>query len=365
MELKKTNAYQSLITTVCAIALLLFLIHCALVEVAVLSYAVLVAFFAFAVVATRSKTVVVALAIPAALGFLCMPISSVAYFLSGIGIIAIVAVAIRKGQYLSLLAIPVAYGVCLAIVGDPVFSLGTLTFVPPAIVMGVLLRKDAKRGTLIASTAGCIAILPVITLAALAYGETGTISLSFFTDYVTALRDALIPEMVAMFETAGVANTEQILLAGFNTVIRLLPAILIILCEILAYLASVLGIALVGSGKDSPLPLHTRVLRMETVSAIVFLIALALSLLLQGMQGTAGVVWISAQNLTLILLPGLAIQELLLFVAKLRAGRASIFFPIIFVIFAGFMLPVLLALMGAVRLIRDSRSFHNNNGDGI
>lgn len=362
---KTESTYQTLMAIVCAVALLLFLVNCVFFEVAVLAYLTLVAFFAFTAIATRSKGTVITLAVFAGLGFLTTPVSTVSYLVSVVGIIAIVASAIRKGQYLTLLAIPVAYGICFAVSGDPVASLGALVFLPPAIVMGVLLRKKVKRGTLITSTAGCLLLLPVVSLVSLAYAETGTVSVTFFTDYLFAIRDALIPQMVSLFEEAGMPDTEEILLQGFNAVFRLLPALLIIVCEVLAYLASTLGISLADTDKAHPLPHHTRFLRMETTSAVVFLIAFLLSFALQGTSGATGVVWISAQNLCLILLPALALQELVFFADRFREGRVNILFPILFVILAGISLPLLLALMGAVHVIRNNRSRRVGNGDDI
>lgn len=359
------RSYRTLMAFVLATATLLFAVNCALADVTALSYITLAAFFAFAVIATRSKVLVIVFAACAVLGCLIFPVSTVSYLLSGIGTVAALASAIRNKRYFVLLALPAAYGVCLAVSGDPIASLGTLVFFPPALVLGILLRKNVKNGTLIASTAGCLLLLPTVALVAVAYQETGTVSLSFFTDYIMAFRDALIPEMSVMFETLGVPNAEEILLQSFNAVIRLLPAIAIIMCELVAYLAVLLGIVLADTDQDSPLPVHTRVFRMETASAVVFLVALVLSFFLQGMDGTAGVLWISAQNLYLILLPGLALQEILLFVSKLRTGQVGIFLPLLLILFAGALLPALLALLGAFHLIRDSRSRHERNGDDI
>lgn len=362
---KQENTYQTLMAIISAVALLLFSVNCAFFEVAVLSYVTLAAFFAFATIATRSKGTVITLAVFAVLSALSAPVSMVSYLLSGIGVIATVSAAIRKGQYLTLIAIPAAYGVCFAVSGDPVASLGALVFLPPAIVMGILLRKKAKRGTLVAIPAGCLLLLPVISLVSLAYAETGTVSISFFTDNLFAIRDALIPELAALFEEAGMPNTEEVLLQSFNLVLRILPALCIIVCEILAYLAGTLGLALADTDKENPLPFHTRLLRMETASAIVFLIMFLLAFAMQGMSGNAGVVWVSALNLCLILMPALALQELIFFAERFRAGQANILFPIIFVILSGIFLPFLLALMGAVHVIRNNRSRRVGNGDDI
>lgn len=359
------RSYRTLMAFVLALAILLFAVNCAFADLPVLSYITLAAFFAFAVITTRSKALVIVLIAFAVLGGMTLPLWTVSYLLSGIGTVAAAAAAIRGKRYFILLALPAAYGICLAVSGDPIASLGALVFSPPALVLGILLRKNAKNGTMIASTAGCFLLLPAVALVAVAYQETGTVSLTFFTDYIMAFRDALIPEMSVMFEELGVPDAEELLLQSFNAVIRLLPAICIITCELLAYLAVLLGTALADTDKEDPLPAHSRAFRMETVSAVIFLVALVLSLLLQGMSGTAGVLWISAQNLYLILMPGLALQQLLLFIAKFRAGRIGIFLPLLLIIFAGALLPVLLALMGAFHLIHASRAERKGNGDDI
>lgn len=363
---KPKDQYQTLMTVVCTVALLLFLVNCAFFQVAVLSYLTLGAFFAFAAVTTRSKGVVIPLAVFAGLGILSMPVAMVSYLVAGIGAIAVIAAAIRKGQYLTLLAIPAAYGVCVAVSGDPIGALGALVFLPPAVVMGVLLRKEAKRGTLIAATAGCILLLPIVSFAILAYTETGTVSLTFFTDYFFAFRDAFIPEMIAAFEEVGAptADLEEILIQGFDAILLLFPALLVIACEIPAFLASVLGVALADT-REHPLPLRTRYFRMETTSAVIFLIALVLGILLQGTDDTLGVIWISAQNLYLILLPALALQELFFFAERFRAGRVNLFFVVLFIALANVSLPYFLAVLGAFHLIRDSRLRHRRGGDDI
>lgn len=359
------RSYRTLMAFILAIASLLFSVNCALADVTALSYVSLAAFFAFIVVTTRSKILVIAFGAFAVFGSTMLPVWMVSYLLSGIGMIAAIAAAIRNKHYFVLASLPLAYGVCLAISADPITALGALVLLPPALVFGILLRRNAKQGTLIASIAACLLLLPVAALTVLVYQETGSVSLAFFTDYIEAFRDAFIPEMSVMFEELGVENAEEILLESFNSVIRLLPAISIITCELVAYLAVLLGVSLADTDKENPLPAHTCSFRMETASAVVFLASLVLSFLLQGTTGTTGVLWISAQNLYLILLPGLALQELLLFVDKLRARKASILLPLLLVVFLGALLPALLALLGAFYLIRDSRSHSKGNSDDI
>lgn len=360
-EPSASAAYPKSITAIIhALALLLFAWGGVFNDIPLFSYLLILVFFVFVAITTRSKAVFLLLALPGIAGFLFLPVSALALFYAAIGVIGVTASVIRQKMCLLLLAFPVAYGIAFAMVGDPVQAVGTLIFLPPALVMGVLLKKEARRGNMIALGTAALLVLVAGALAAFVYTKTGTVTAEALLTIIEDIRKALIPEMLPLFEEMGMPMSEELLSEAFHAVILLLPAAAVVICELISYLGSLLGVWLAIAAQDT-LPLRTAVFRMEPVSAILFLLA-GLVTLLAPVDGMVGPI---AHNLYIILLPGLALGEIFSVAAGLHEKRARMapMLLILICILAGGILPDLLALLGAFGLIKSLLPPHSPSAE--
>ncbi len=331
------------------LALLLFSLSAVFADVPLFPYIVIVAFFVFAAALTLTIAEMVLLALPALVGFLALPAAGLALFYAAIGTIALTLAAVRQKMYLVFLAVPAAYGIAFAVTGDLTGAAGVLIFALPTLVMGVCFEKNAKRGSIIVLGTASLLLLLAGAVAAFLYAETGAVSLAALKSILTAVRDALIPEMLGLFAEMGTPVPEELLTEALNTVILLLPAIAVIVCETIAYFGSMLAVALI-SAVGIPLPAQTSVFLMEPVSAIVFLVA-GLVTLFAPADSIVGPI---AHSLYMILLPGLAVGKIytfcsLMYVKQNRTSPLLFFFLLIPL---GCIMPDFFAILGAFGLIK-------------
>ncbi len=342
-------------------ALLLFLLGVPFMNVPVFPYITLIIFFVFLTVLTRSKGVVILFALPAVLGFLVFPVETMSLFFSAIGAIGVIALSLRLKQYLVLLAAPAAYSIAFAVTLDPIHAIGALVFLPPALLVGILYANNAKRGTLIAAAVGSLFALLAIGFCLLVYLDRGSLSAETILAFIEEFKSLLLGEITAMFAELEMPVPTESLSGAFDAVLRLMPAILIIVCEVIGYFATLLALVLTKAHGDDTVPIRTSAFIMEPVSAVVFLIAALIALF---SMSAGGVLGLTAQTLFLILAPGFALCEVLAYVAQMRTGlRISPFFLILLIIVAGSFLPMLLAFMGAFRILRNRRILNMDGQD--
>ncbi len=337
----------------CAIALPLFMLGGLFSNIFGLSLAVLIAFLVLGALAGFSKGTLIA--IGCATLFYCvndLPLGLIGRLFSVIGVLCTVGIIIAFGKYLYLLTLPIGYGIALLICGNPILALGTLVFLPPAFVLGIMVKKGCRQSNIILGTTACFVLLFAGALAAWLYTKSGTLSLDYLTNVIKETRELFISEMLLAFEETGIAMTEDILREASSLTIGLLPAMLILIFELAVYPAvrTTTGTChRLGEKKPSP---STMVLRLETVSAILFLAAIVLMLFADG------VFMLVLGNLILLLLPAFALVEIISIVAQIRLGimPLSPFFIILILCFAGSLLPMLLALLGAIHTITANRT---------
>ncbi len=335
-----TRTKVGVLLPVCTIALPLFMLGGTFSHIFGLSLAVLAAFLILGVASGFSKGSLITLG--CAILFFCvngLPLAGIGAFFSALGVLCTVGILITFGKYWCLLTAPVGYGLALLIVSDPIRALGALIFLPPALVLGFMVKKGGKQSHIVIGTTACLAV----SLAAVLFYTYG--SLDSLMELIKTERELFVSEM------SGMGISEDILRETANMTIGLLPAAMILATELIAYPAvrTVVGTAhRFGDPKPSP---RTMVLRLETLSAIIFFAAVVLMLFADG------IFMLVLGNLILLLSPAFCAVEIVNVIAQFRLGILRVSPLLILTLcFAGSLLPVLLAVMGAIHTVVANRA---------
>ncbi len=312
------------------------------------------AFFGLIAVSGSPKTTFIIAGAAALFGLTYFPVESagpVGSFFSAIGIMTVVGTAFSLKKYYALLAVPVGYGLTFLVCGDPILAIGSLVFLPPAAVMGFMIQKGRKQSGIVTGVAVCLCAILALAVAAILYTTTGKLSVDNLAEIISAERDALIKETMTAAAQMEIELDEEMLTVLVNTVIGILPAIIILLFEVMIYPAVRMCIGIqyrFGNKKPST---ETMVLRLETVSAIIFFASFLVSLF------GNNVVSLAAENIYLLLMPAFALVEAISILAKMRLGlfRIRPVFLILLLLFVGSFLPTILAAMGAYHTIVSNR----------
>ena len=273
----------------------------------------------------------------------------------------LLAVLPRK-QLLWVPLIPiVAYAITLALSRDPVGSAAVLIPYPPMLALALGTRSSAAREDgptrvgVICGTALTLGLaVAVMTLAAL-YHVLGTLSPEALLNFMEELRAAsieqitsaeipegLAPEMVAEMEKMlTYANAENTV----NSVFNLLPGLFAVVMLLVSAAVQVLQHATLRTfGFGDSVTDRVRGFSMSLISCVVFLAAY-LVVFLEGSEASTlpGTV---AQNIYIILLPGLALAGMLRITSSLARkgpqGMGCLFYLFILIpcllLFAPFLL---------------------------
>ncbi len=351
------------------LALVFFMAFCAFPEVIFCRYMVVLVFALLLFLAVRSRLVTALSIIPCVMAFLTAESSpSFALLLCAVAVIGYGGFAITAVHPVLVAAAPLT--ACLlgfAITGEPTRALFALTLAPFAVVAALSLRLRLSRTASVAvvSAALLAALLLAMAFAVLALG--GSLSADAIRDFVTSVKEMLIQEVAALAEAAEFSAvlsgvTDETVSTTVNSVLRLLPAMLIVPIEILSYLACLITITLRNTQfPKEKLPARCRVFRMSPVSAVLFLVSFILSLLPAGKSDAFGIALISALNLAVILMPGLALCGAIRIFVSFRQKRA--FSPILLIILClwfSSLLPTILACVGAFGILRTEKARQNN-----
>ena len=346
------------------LALVFFMAFCAFPEVVLCRYMVVLVFVLLLFLAVRSRLVTALSIIPCVMAFLTADSSpSLVLLLCAVAIIGYGGFAIAAVHPILVAATPVAaYVLGYVITGDPMHALSTLTLAPFAIVAAVSLRLRLSRTASVAAVAAALLVGFCALIAFTVISGGGSLSADAIHAFVLSVKELLIREVTSLAETAEFSAvlsgvTAEAVTATVNSVFRLLPAMLIVPIEILSYLACLIAITLRGSQfPEETLPVRCRLFRMSAPSAILFLASLALSLLPAGKSDAFGILLVSALNLTVILVPGLALCGAIRIFTSFRQKRVlSPRLLIIFCLWFSSLLPTILACVGAVSILRTEK----------
>jgi hypothetical protein len=351
-----------------ALALTFFMTFCAFPEVTLYRYMVILVFVLLLFIAVRSRLVTILSILPCALAFLNAELSpAFVLLLCAIAIIGYGGFAITSIHPALVAAAPVAS--CLlafAITGDPVRALDTLVFVPMALVAALALRlKFSRTGAIAAVTATLLTVTAGLLFLLLPEGVS--LSAESISEFVARVREIMSEALLELsslddrFAPFG-ENAEEISETLVNTTLRLLPSLVIVSAEILAYLACLIAITMRTSQfPEEKLPAECRVFRMSALSAILFLISFALSLFPLGKNDTIGILLITALNLFVILLPGLAVcGAIRLLVAFRQKHMLPPILLILLCLWFASVLPTILAFLDAFTILRTEKFLNKN-----
>ncbi len=352
------------------VALAFFMAFCAFPEVTLYRYTVVLVFVLLLFIAVRSRPVTVLTAIPCLLAFFSAELSpDLTFLLCAIAVIGYGGFAIVSMHPMLVIAAPVAsFLLALGITGDLMRAFSTLILVPFALVVALALRLKLSRTASIAALSATLLVGFGVALLFVLLPRGGSLSVEAIRDLVLSLRDTLCAELAAVADYAAASGllaktlTEQDLLPLVNSALRLLPATLIVAVEILSYLGCLIAITLRASQfPNAELPAECRIFRMSAPSAVLFLVSFALSLLPLGKNDTVGVLLISALNLFVILLPGLALCGAIRILIAFRERRA--FPPLLLILLCLWFasaIPTILAFLGAFTILRTEKTLRKN-----
>ncbi len=242
-----------------------------------------------------------------------------------VGVCSCLLAVADKKQLSLFFAIPVlAYAVTLILSRDPVGSLAALVPFPPMMVLAWSTRSSAAKedgltrvGVICATSLTMILSLGAM-IALSAYRQLGTLDPSVLGEALENLRKSLVTEITTMeIPTEGLTEEaiaefkEMISYANAtNTVdslFNLLPALAVLTANILALITQLIQHAsLQALGFGASLTDRVKAFRMSLISCVVFLVAYLVAVLESSAVSTlTGTV---AQNIYIILLPGLALE---------------------------------------------------------
>lgn len=292
-----------------------------------------------------------------------------------------------KSKLAALPIIPLlAYGITAALSMDFVASLTVLIPWPAAWVLAIGTRRSAasesgpNRVGVICSTSLTLGVTAVAFLALALYRGLGTLEPAVLMKAVEALREELIlgihaqplpdgltPELAEQWEELlAYANVENTV----NSIFNLLPAICTVTTFIFVTLCqSIQHATLRAFGMGEYVSNRVRAFEMSLISCILFLVAY---LMVMGeSESVSTLTGTVAQNIVIILLPGLALAGLLRLTGNMvRKGSQNmgcLFFIVILAFLLLFVAPYVLAAVEVIGHIIQSVSsklkFEDNNDD--
>ena len=264
-----------------------------------------------------------------------------------------------KKRIALLLTVPaVAYLGAFALTRDPILSLSALIFIPSAASAGIMQRKCAQRKTVIA-TCSIILILIALGIGAGILYVNGMLDRSSILALVDGARDWTLDTLSGIRLDAGGEVIElfdaSLLPEAVDTLFNVLPGLIVASLFVVYYFFHSILFALYRS-EDLDLFINSKTssVQMSTISAVLFVTAYIFSFTTDS-AGNLDLVSAVAENLRIILTPGLLLAGIDAVGALLRKLRIGGLFFIILII-AAFMwlsdyILLLLAALGAIFII--------------
>ena len=253
----------------------------------------------------------------------------------------------------------IAYGLALLLCRDLLLAVSALLPFPAAVAMALGTRSAANkpdgltRVGVICVSSLVLGASAAVAAAAVLYRAQGSLSLqtlgSLLDELRAAMENTLLENIRLVNEQVkdmAISTDPDDITNAVNGIINLLPAGLVILCNLTVALSQmVLHAALSCYGFSGSVRGKVRVFRMSLISSIVFLVAVIVSLVAVGAGNSSTLVGTVAENIFLILCPGLALCGLLRFLARLTHGGRRIGCLFIFLFLFVFILPYVFLIM--------------------
>lgn len=254
-----------------------------------------------------------------------------------------------KQQLLYFPLLPIlAYAISAAVSRDLIGSVAALVPFPPMIVLALGTRHSAEkedgltRVGVICATSLTLGLSLGAMIALSVYRQLGTLEFSALLDALESTRLAFINEITSleippelgeeavaeMKEMISYANAENMV----NSVFNLLPALAVVAVNLIAATVQTLQHATLRTfGHEACITDRVKAFRMSLISCIVFLVAYLVAFL----EGTdaSTLTGTVAQNIYIILMPGLALAGLIRITSSLArkgpGGMGCMFYLII------------------------------------
>lgn len=254
------------------------------------------------------------------------------------GFFALLLAVADKPVLARLAFIPLAaYGITLAVSRDPMLSLTSLVPFPAAVALAFGTRASAAREDgpgrvgVICTTSLCLGVAMLGVTALLLSRHLGTLSPTHLNAWLDGVRTTLssqlaeisklLADQIPQMSTISEAQALDIV----NSAINVFPGCAVVLCNLCAALAQVIlhGSLCAFSYGDS-VKGRVRLFRMSLMSSIVFLTAGIVSLILLLASNESSLAETAAENIVIILHPGLALAGILRFLYRItRKGRGG------------------------------------------
>ena len=327
----------------------------------------------YAIIKTARPVISFAMTFGIILIFLSSIICGIAAaFIGSVYLLSYLLISIKKtsGRFFVLMLAPLSYLLCAALLGNFLVSLTALLHVPAALVLTYCFSKRTDRISTICRTS-CAILLSFGAVFAVYFVLKHGSDLDALRSSIDGARIALtdflantlftlysqIPEMsMSMTDALELSST------AVNTVFNLLPAIVVISCNIVAFfLQSTMTTILIQGETDKEKIRPMVAFDMSLISAIVFLAALLVSAILSKDMS----VWsVTAENIAIILIPGLVFTALIALRQLIFSKKPSCFGAITYLlsIIVLFYIPAVMlslyAVAGAVVIILNNIAKH-------
>lgn len=295
-----------------------------------------------------------------------------AAFIGSVYLLSYLLISSKKtsGRFFALAVSPVSYLLCAALLGSFTTALIAIIHLPAALVLTYCFSRKIDRISTICRTS-CAILLSFGALFAAAFFMAHGTDLEALRALIESVRTSAtdflantlytvysqIPEMSMSMTDALEFSTTAV-----NTVFNLLPAIVIISSNIVAFfLQSTMTTILIQGETDKEKIHHMVAFDMSLISAIVFLAAFLVTAILSEKMS----VWsVTAENIAMILIPGLAFTALIALRQLIFSKKPSCFGALTYLlsIIVLFYIPAVMlslyAFAGAVVIILNNIAKH-------
>lgn len=270
--------------------------------------------FSFSSSVLRSRILAAIVAVPAVLSFLMTSTFTIVAipvaFMFSIGLGAAALLLAKRSFVIACFA--ASFVLAIFVTMD---LLRTCVMIPPmlcAVLLAVTTEKKMRRTSAVCLVTGVLLlVLGIIVLLAIRE-ETGSVSTAFFADLISEIHArmlAIFKESAALLDpSVRPLYTEHVFNGAFDTVLCVLPAMIILPFVILVFLAQSLQFALcVSTDYFKKMTERSAVFALSPVTAALYLIAALLAAALPLFTEKARAVVATAENLVLLLMPGLVL----------------------------------------------------------
>ena len=232
--------------------------------------------------------------------------------------------------------IPVAYLIAFLFGGDPIVAFLSLVAFPAAFVLSWAMNKKADRLSAICYTSAALIACGIVALVIWIAVENGGLAGNVFVGAADKFFDRLVvyyteqyAELAARYEEFGLSavayglsseDAKEYAVAVYG----IIPALAVVAVNAISFIAFQINTSLLSKVEKTKMFLSKRLeFSMSWISAALFIVA-GLVMLYTSYSGNETVALI-AQNVYLILLPGLVLTAVLLLLGKRENGRSHIF----------------------------------------